>query len=64
MAHANWTIYEYVYSLYCRGDNTLEKAKALGALDARELYPYFKPTTLEQWAKEFYGQGQIPQFDV
>ena len=33
---------EYAYSLWIRGDNTVENAKKLeygGALDARELYP-------------------------
>ncbi|KAF8479938.1 NAD-P-binding protein [Gautieria morchelliformis] len=46
--------YEYVYSMYTCGDNTVEKAKANGALDARELYPDFKPENLEQCAKRFY----------
>lgn len=60
MGFATWHIYEYAHSLYLRGDNTLENAKAHGALDARELYPDFKPVTLTQHAEEFYSQEQIP----
>lgn len=45
---------EYVHSIYICGDNTLENAKAKGALDARELYPDFKPETLGQYMKQFY----------
>lgn len=54
LSRIQWTYYEYVYSMYVCGDNTLEKAKADGALDARELYPDFKPQSLEQSAKQFY----------
>ncbi|EJC99627.1 NAD-binding protein [Fomitiporia mediterranea MF3/22] len=49
---------DYVLSLRFRGDNTIANAKTAeygGALDARELYPDFKPRLLEDIAKEFYG---------
>ncbi|PIL32960.1 hypothetical protein GSI_05078 [Ganoderma sinense ZZ0214-1] len=36
-------------------ENTLENAKRLGYLDARELYPDIVPLSLEEYAKEFYG---------
>ncbi|PIL32965.1 hypothetical protein GSI_05083 [Ganoderma sinense ZZ0214-1] len=36
-------------------ENTLENAKRLGYLDARELYPDIAPLSLEEYAKEFYG---------
>jgi hypothetical protein len=49
-----WGYSEYMYSIYCCGDNTLERAKVAGALDARELYPDFKPVALEECAKQFY----------
>ena len=45
---------EYLYSIYVRGDNTVENAKRLGALDARELYPDIKPASLEEHAKALY----------
>ena len=37
------------------GENTLENAKRLGYLDARELYPDIPKHTLEEYAKEFYA---------
>ena len=40
-------------SLYIRGDNTVEKAVAAGALDARQLYPDYEPTSLEEVIREF-----------
>jgi hypothetical protein len=42
---------QYDYSKYVRKDNTPEKAKELGYLDARELYPELKPRSF----KEFVG---------
>ena len=36
-------------------ENTLENAKRLGYLDARELYPDIAPLSLEEYAKEFYA---------
>ena len=38
------------------GENTLENARKLGYLDARELYPDIEPFSLEEAAKEFYSQ--------
>lgn len=55
LSHIKWSYYEYAYSIYVCGDNTLEKAKADGALDGRELYPDFKPQSLEQSAAKFYA---------
>ena len=46
---------EYMYSMHILGENTLENAKRLGYLDARELYPDIPKYTLEDYAKEFYG---------
>ncbi|KAF2101288.1 NAD(P)-binding protein [Rhizodiscina lignyota] len=40
---------EYANSKFFRRDNTLENAKYLGYLDARELYPGFKPTTFREF---------------
>lgn len=43
-------------SLWIRGDNTIANAKRPEygeALDARELYPDFKPRTLEQLMREY-----------
>ncbi|KAL5519752.1 hypothetical protein ACEPAG_1412 [Sanghuangporus baumii] len=55
------TITEYVYSLWVRGDNTVENAKKEeygGALDARELYPDIgkELKTVEDFAKELYSK--------
>ncbi|OBR08391.1 Isoflavone reductase family protein [Colletotrichum higginsianum IMI 349063] len=44
--------YEYWHSWGVRGDNTPEMARYLGYLDARELYPDFKPRPLEEYVKE------------
>ncbi len=48
---------DYLLSLFIRGDNTVENAKKAeygGALDARELYPDLKVTTVEEVAKAMY----------
>ena len=45
---------EYVISIHFLGENTLENAKRLGYLDARELYPDQLRYTLEDFAKELY----------
>jgi len=47
-------VYQYLYSLYICGDNTVENARRQGGLDARTLYPDFTPKTLMQAAKELY----------
>ena len=43
---------EYNYSKYVRRDNTPEYAKYLGYLDARELYPDFKPKDFREFVVE------------
>jgi len=43
---------DYNYSKYVRGDNTPANAKYLGYLDARELYPDFKPIGFREFARE------------
>jgi len=51
--------WEYMYSVYVRGDNTIENAKKEeygGALDAKELYPELKLLSFTDCAKEFYSQ--------
>ena len=45
----------YMYSMHILGENSLENAKALGALDVRELYPDIVPQKLEDYAKEYYS---------
>ncbi|KAI0764295.1 NAD-P-binding protein [Trametes elegans] len=54
-AHAKESMNEYMYSIHILGENTLENAKRLGYLDARELYPDIPKHPLEEFAKEFYG---------
>ena len=57
--------YEYLQSMFVLEENTLENAKRLGYLDARELYPDIETVSLEEYAKEYYQKGgyarQIPQ---
>jgi hypothetical protein len=51
-------IVEYYLSKYIRGDNTPEIAKYLGYLDARTLYPEFKPMSMSQYIDEVLaGKG-------
>ncbi|KAI0364823.1 NAD(P)-binding protein [Pilatotrama ljubarskyi] len=47
--------HDYMYSLHIAGENTLENAKHLGYLDARELYPDVPRRSLEEFAKEYYS---------
>jgi hypothetical protein len=50
--------WQYIVSKYVRRDNSPENAKYLGYLDARELYPDFKPTKFEQVVEEtLAGKG-------
>ena len=52
---------EYEVSKYVREDNTPENAKYLGYLDAKELYPDFKPVSFKSFLTElFAGQGVKP----
>ncbi|KAL5498554.1 hypothetical protein ACEPAH_1908 [Sanghuangporus vaninii] len=53
-------VFGYEYSIWVRGDNTVENAKKKeygGALDARELYPDIgkELRTVEDFAKEYYS---------
>lgn len=51
--------FQYLYSLFVQGDNTVENAKKEeygAALDARELYPDLKASSLEAYAKEYYSE--------
>jgi len=58
-AAIKWISNQYQYSMHILGENSLKNAKAMGALDARELYPDLKTITLEEYAKEFYEN--LPQ---
>ncbi|KAJ7728015.1 hypothetical protein DFH07DRAFT_851450 [Mycena maculata] len=52
---------DYKYSKYVRGDNTPEHAQYLGYLDARELYPEFKPRSFTDFVGELLaGKVQKP----
>jgi hypothetical protein len=53
-----WMV-QYNCSMFIRGDNSLENAKYLGYLDARELYPDFKPRKFEACVKEAIA-GEAP----
>ena len=51
--------FQYFYSLFVRGDNTIQNAKREeygSALDAKELYPDLEPRSLEDFANDFYAQ--------
>ena len=52
---------QYNYSKYVRCDNSAEGARSLGYLDARELYPDFKPIAFEDFVNEVLdGKGVNP----
>ncbi|KAL1713803.1 hypothetical protein EV715DRAFT_258057 [Schizophyllum commune] len=51
---------EYWNSLFIRGDNTVERAKAAGALDFQELYPDAKVSSFEDIAERFYQAPYVP----
>ncbi|KZT03606.1 NAD(P)-binding protein [Laetiporus sulphureus 93-53] len=55
-AHVLQASSEYMISIHILGEDSLENAKALGYLDVRELYPDIHPTSLEEFAQEFYSQ--------
>ncbi|KAL1714971.1 hypothetical protein EV715DRAFT_208547 [Schizophyllum commune] len=46
---------EYAYSMWYRGDNTVERAMQDGALDARALYPERAVLSLDEFAQSWYG---------
>jgi hypothetical protein len=61
MANLKLIEWQYVVSKYVRKDNTPEMAKYLGYLDAKELYPDFKPITFAKYLDELLaGKGQKP----
>jgi hypothetical protein len=49
---------QYKYTLGIRGDDVPEHARYLGYLDAKELYPYFKPVPFETFVEEML-QGKL-----
>ena len=49
---------ELQISMFVLQENTLENAKKLGYLDARELYPDVAPLSLEEYAKQFYAMEE------
>ncbi|KAI9375171.1 hypothetical protein BJX61DRAFT_531808 [Aspergillus egyptiacus] len=54
-------ITEYQYSKYVRGDNQPSYTRFLGYLDARELYPDFKPISFRECFHEVLdGNGRRP----
>ena len=55
IAKAYVRYYEYLNSLHVLGENTLQNAKNLGYLDARELYPDFPQQSLEALTQEYYS---------
>jgi NmrA-like family len=53
--------WQYITSKFIRKDNTPEVAKYLGYLDARELYPDFKPNSFSEYIDELLaGKGARP----
>ena len=52
---------QYNYSKSIRRDNTPDNAKYLGYLDARELYPDFKPISFRNFLDELLeGKARKP----
>ncbi|KAI9711846.1 MAG: hypothetical protein M1820_001991 [Bogoriella megaspora] len=52
---------QYKYSKYIREDNTLDVGKYLGYLDAKELYPEFKPIAFKEYVVELLnGKSLVP----
>ncbi|KAF2188489.1 isoflavone reductase family protein [Zopfia rhizophila CBS 207.26] len=55
---------QYSYSRAVRGDNQPAYAKYLGYLDARELYPDFKPKSFREFTRELLdGKAEKPYKD-
>ena len=53
-------MWEYMYSMFVRGDNTVENAQKHdygAALDARVLYPDLAVTSLEEFVRRSYETG-------
>ena len=53
-------LYEYWDSLFQRGNNTLAKAKANGAIDYRDLYPDIKPRTFAEYVENLGDEPYVP----
>ncbi|OSX58467.1 hypothetical protein POSPLADRAFT_1152493 [Postia placenta MAD-698-R-SB12] len=51
---------QFMISMHILGENSLENAKALGALDVRELYPDIVPQKLGDFAQTFYQAPSLP----
>ncbi|KAJ7620490.1 hypothetical protein DFH06DRAFT_1285687 [Mycena polygramma] len=61
MAQMMFYLGEYDYSKYVRGDNAPAYGEYLGYLDARKLYPDFKPITFKEFMGEVLeGKAQMP----
>lgn len=51
---------EYSNSKFIRGDNSPERAKSLGYLDANDLYPDFEPRSYDAFVGELLcGQAAL-----
>ncbi|KAI5894502.1 NAD(P)-binding protein [Schizophyllum commune H4-8] len=59
-------VHEYWYSMHIRGDNVVEKAKALGALDFKELYPNVQTPSFKEFVKGVYASENpyVPHGDA
>ncbi|KAL1671623.1 hypothetical protein EV122DRAFT_226244 [Schizophyllum commune] len=59
-------IHEYWYSMHIRGDNVVKKAKSLGALDFKELYPDVQTPSFEEFVKGVYASENpyVPHGDA
>jgi hypothetical protein len=54
MSIAMLAMAQYTHSIFVRGDNTRAKAKALGALDTRDLYPDMPLQKMADFAEKWY----------
>ena len=55
---------KYARSMHVLGENTLANARALGYVDAHELYPDMPQSSLEEFAEYFYGQEEPGDYVV
>ena len=53
-AFMNMSMCAFMQSICVIGEGTLDFAKGMGYLDARELYPDIPVASLEEFAEEFY----------
>ncbi|KAF9807909.1 hypothetical protein IEO21_08026 [Rhodonia placenta] len=61
-AAVRWYWSEYQISMHVLGENSRENIKALGALDAQELYPDIVPQKFEDFVKTFYQALPPPAY--